>query len=727
MGCCGDQTEPERDKNGQTEGYGDHDDFDGPMKNRSCTDVICLLIFVAYLVGMMYLLGYALAVGDPYRLIYGYDVTGDVCGRENQPIPDVVNSSKNLESYKYLYFDIPKSVIILGQKGLGDEWEKAQTEAGYNFVDIGSTNNAIPFCLGLSEPLVNDTGSSSNNTTPPKEKLENEVAQNLLKFDPVSNALTGGNTCRYCVSECPNNYTSYFWRCVPEFAEESADKIYQGTGAKEFAKQIAADIQNSWKEILYMCLVALGLAFIMTILFRFLAAVIVYIIVISVAIACILTPPFMWFLWYTKQSHYDEHYNNKTDTTDSNFAQANEEGKKYLTKEMKEANSEEEVENYLSIAIVVTIAAVIILLVLLVLRKRIKLVVQLFKEAGKAVQSMPFILFQPLWTLLALFIVAVIWVYGLLWIESAGYPKENEHGFVTYEKDDFLFWMRVYNLFGFLWLAQFCIACQHMVIAGAISGWYFAMDKSKLHFPIAQSFWRLVRYHLGSVAFGSFIIALIQLIRIIMRQVEKKFRSRTGPAGQACGILFKVCQCCLWCFEKCMKFLNRNAYIEVAIYGYNFCRAAQKAFTLLTSNILRVAAINSVGTFVLFLGKVAVVVSTVFIGLEIMQTQQDHEKAKHVWAPVILAAIFAYAIIDCFIGVYGMAIDTIFLCFCEDSERNDGIEKPYYMSKGLMEFVENSSKALEAMKQRKYQASGKVEDSNTKKNSRPTSTMPMVD
>ena len=31
-----------------------------------------------------------------------------------------------------------------------------------------------------------------------------------------------------------------------------------------------------------------------------------------------------------------------------------------------------------------------------------------------------------------------------------------------------------------------------------------------------------------------------------------------------------------------------------------------------------------------------------------------------------------------------MAIDTIFLCFCEDSERNDGITKPYYMSVGLM-------------------------------------------
>lgn len=83
-----------------------------------------------------------------------------------------------------------------------------------------------------------------------------------------------------------------------------------------------------------------------------------------------------------------------------------------------------------------------------------------------------------------------------------------------------------------------------------------------------------------------------------------------------------------------------------------------------------------------------------------MQYTQGENMVKHGWAPTLLAAIFAYMIIDCFVGVYGMAIDTIFLSFCEDSERNDGITKPYYMSVGLMEFVENSSKALAAMKKR---------------------------
>jgi uncharacterized membrane protein len=37
-------------------------------------------------------------------------------------------------------------------------------------------------------------------------------------------------------------------------------------------------------------------------------------------------------------------------------------------------------------------------------------------------------------------------------------------------------------------------------------------------------FGRLVRYHLGTVAFGSFIIALVQLIRLIMHYVESRVK-----------------------------------------------------------------------------------------------------------------------------------------------------------------------------------------------------------
>ena len=46
---------------------------------------------------------------------------------------------------------------------------------------------------------------------------------------------------------------------------------------------------------------------------------------------------------------------------------------------------------------------------------------------------------------------------------------------------------------------------------------------------VISAFWRLVRFHLGTAAFGSFIIALIQLVRIILAYIEhlvKKYEVR---------------------------------------------------------------------------------------------------------------------------------------------------------------------------------------------------------
>ena len=49
-----------------------------------------------------------------------------------------------------------------------------------------------------------------------------------------------------------------FYRCIPNFAEETAAGVFADTGVKSFFEEIVADISGSAKEIIYMCLVALG-------------------------------------------------------------------------------------------------------------------------------------------------------------------------------------------------------------------------------------------------------------------------------------------------------------------------------------------------------------------------------------------------------------------------------------------------------------------------------------
>lgn len=68
-----------------------------------------------------------------------------------------------------------------------------------------------------------------------------------------------------------------------------------------------------------------------------------------------------------------------------------------------------------------------------------------------------------------------------------------------------------------------------------------------------------------------------------------------------------------------MLYIVTIYYFFLAIYGENFCKSGQLAFKNITSNVLRVAAINSVGDFVLFLGKVLVVTSTVLLGFKMLE------------------------------------------------------------------------------------------------------------
>ena len=70
--------------------------------------------------------------------------------------------------------------------------------------------------------------------------------------------------------------------------------------------------------------------------------------------------------------------------------------------EANEPFLQNEVNYFLAGAIVASIVTAVVLLVLLILRKRIALVVSLFHEAGKAVHSMPYLVFTPLLTFLAL-------------------------------------------------------------------------------------------------------------------------------------------------------------------------------------------------------------------------------------------------------------------------------------------------------------------------------------
>lgn len=94
--------------------------------------------------------------------------------------------------------------------------------------------------------------------------------------------------------------------------------------------------------------------------------------------------------------------------------------------------------------------------------------------------------------------------------------------------------MFYYHIFSFIWTLAFFEACCKFVFGSAVAIWYY---KNGEH-PVWSSYTKLIRYHLGSVAFGSFIVTLLYLLVIVVEYLHKNIKE-SGQSNQCIDFLFR--------------------------------------------------------------------------------------------------------------------------------------------------------------------------------------------
>ncbi|MGH0152950.1 UNVERIFIED_CONTAM: hypothetical protein FKN15_022973 [Acipenser sinensis] len=152
-------------------------------------------------------------------------------------------------------------------------------------------------------------------------------------------------------------------------------------------------------------------------------------------------------------------------------------------------------------------------------------------------------------------------------------------------------------------------------------------------------------------------------------------------------------------YESSCIYSRKTCDPQIAIYGKNFCTSARNAFFLLMRNIVRVAVLNKVTEFLLFLGKLLIVgsvgiLSFFFFSGRIKPIEDTAPTLNYYWVPILTVVIGSYFIAHGFFSVYGMCVDTLFLCFLEDLERNDGSqERPYFMPDTLLKALKKKNEA----------------------------------
>ena len=166
-------------------------------------------------------------------------------------------------------------------------------------------------------------------------------------------------------------------------------------------------------------------------------------------------------------------------------------------------------------------------------------------------------------------IVIICWfaffTYGLLWVMSCGKIVMKSDGLLTYyvyEWTDEQKYMMWYTAFLFFWITAFIVACTQYILIVAVVSWYFTENaNNRGNFSLLRGYWWSLRYNLGSLLFGSFIIAVIWMIRVIFEYINRKItQSNGGAMAPPMQAFMKCCRCALDCCHRFVKYVNMHAY-----------------------------------------------------------------------------------------------------------------------------------------------------------------------
>jgi len=387
-----------------------------------------------------------------------------------------------------------------------------------------------------------------------------------------------------------------------------------------------------------------------------------------------------------------------------------------------EAAAEQQEENkdsYTVLAYIMLVTTVMLLFGCCFLMKSVRICIEVIRSASGAVRAIPVLMIWPIVPFISIVLLFMYFCLIAAFVGSAGdlsssditaaaadvgidttsdayleYTEEfaNRTGVSTssasdFSSDELMQYMLFYHFFGLLWTNALINAISLTTVAGAVCRYYYsgihsadpaAIQKAGAAQPLGRtpvwnSLYTTLRYHLGSMITGALIIAIVQMIRFCLEYIDRKTKD-LQEKNFLIKVIMKVVKCCMWCMEKCLKFISRNAYIVIAMRGDSFCWSTMHAFKLIWDNVKTVGVVNFVTTIVLFLARVMITAACGFFMFTVLDDPQfepggDRELSTPFF-PVLIVLLLAYAVSTAFMNVFDLAIDTILLCFCEDVSRN---------------------------------------------------------
>jgi len=358
---------------------------------------------------------------------------------------------------------------------------------------------------------------------------------------------------------------------------------------------------------------------------------------------------------------------------------------------------------YIVFSVLATIGLLIFIIFLAIARHAIWRCIAIVRETTKVFYAIPLL---PIWTVVPILcniglifytviISAFIWTGDQTSYEAFSNAITNANSTVG---DDILadlgtvnantrkIVLLVIHLVGCIWVYYFANACAYTTYAGVGARWFFSHEDGKLEVrfycgvgTLLDSAWCVFSRHLGTIAFGSAIMTIITVIRLICEYIDQKTKDI-----QAENRLLKLAMCCIKCCLSCLyqtiKAITEYGYVFTAVEGKNFCAACWSTFDLVSKNPSQVIVNRMVGSILEVMIEYTIPIVCALLGFVWCDAIGS---SKPLW-PALFIFISSFVISSGIGDVFKCLIDTIFLCAWKDMHERYP-EPPYHMSDSLKE------------------------------------------
>jgi hypothetical protein len=214
-------------------------------------------------------------------------------------------------------------------------------------------------------------------------------------------------------------------------------------------------------------------------------------------------------------------------------------------------------------------------------------------------------------------------------------------------------------LLSFYWTHEVLRNIVRTTVSGVVGTWWFApAEAASFCSPgVRESAIRASTYSLGSIAFGSLIVAVLQLIRNTLRNAQN---DRNG------GILRCIAACILSYIEALVEYFNKWAYVYVGLYGYSYIEAGKRVMNLLKTRGWNVIITDNLTNRLLGIMSLTVGILTGLCTLFVSFLVDEFE-SKQGWLGLgfFIGFVIGILLSGIFMGLLSSAVDSVIVCYAE--------------------------------------------------------------